>query len=402
MYARRTTLKILARGFAALALPLADGSAGPASAETFGAFLGALQNDAAAQGISRATFASAFAGVTPDPAVTAAMRGEPEYGKPMGAYLASLVSPARIAIGRRKLAQWVDTLRAVEQRFGVDPSILVSIWGIESSFGQARDPWDVFRSLATLAYARFQQPFFRNELLSALTILQQGGIPRQQFMGSWAGAMGQAQFLPSSYLKYAIDFHGGGRPNIWTSVPDVLASIANYLHQAGWQPGVPWGLEVNVPQAFDYQTSRATFAQWSARGLRRTDGEALPNAGDAILFFPSGASGPAFLVTENFIVIKTFNNSDAYALAVGELSDRMRGLPPLRAAWPANDFQPSRTERMALQRRLSSLGFTVKDFEGHIDFTLRDDIRQMQRKYGMIPDGYPSRALLARIGVDAR
>lgn len=373
-----------------------------AFAENFEAFLAALHADAAKQGITAATFDSAFAGVTPDPRVIGAMRHEPEYGKPMGAYLAGLVSPDRIAIAQRKSAQWSDTLRGIQQRFGVDPSVLVAIWGIESSFGQARDRWDVFRSLATLAQARFQHPLFRNELLSALAILQRGGIPRAQFVGSWAGAMGQPQFLPSSYLKYAVAFDGRGRPDIWSKVPDVLASIANYLRRSGWQPGVPWGFEVVVPQNFDYRSSRATFRQWAERGLRRSDGAALSGTGDGILFFPSGARAPAFLVTGNFIVIKSFNNSDAYALAVGELADRMRGLGPIRTAWPADDFQPSRNQRIALQRRLAALGFKVDDFEGHLDFELRDDIRQMQLRFGMVPDGYPSRALLARIGIPAR
>lgn len=385
----------------ALAAPIIGTLTHPAAAETFDAFLAALRADAAKQGIADSTFNAAFAGITLDPRVIAAMRREPEYGKPMGAYLASLVSPDRIAIGQRKSAQWADTLRVVEQRFGVDPTILVSIWGIESSFGQARDPWDVFRSLATLAQARFQHPLFRNELLSALKILQQGGIARAQFVGSWAGAMGQPQFLPSSYLKYAVDFDGRGRPDIWTRVPDVLASIANYLHMQGWRPGLPWGFEVVVPPGFDYHASRGTFRQWAERGLWRSDGAALPGTGDGILFFPSGAPAPAFLVTANFVVIKSFNNSDAYALAVGALADRLRGLGPIRAAWPSGDFQPSRGQRIALQQRLAALGFKVNDLNGHIDFELRDDIRQMQRRFGMIPDGYPSRALLARMGVAA-
>lgn len=389
------------RGWLVLAASIACGRPPAAVAESFGAFLSALRADATKQGIGAATFDTAFAGVTPDPRVIAAMRREPEYGKPMGAYLASLVSPDRIAIGQRKVAQWADTLRAVERRFGVDPNILVSIWGIESSFGQARDRWDVFRSVATLAYARFQQPLFRNELLSGLKILQQGGISRQQFVGSWAGAMGQPQFLPSSYLKYAVDFDGHGRPDIWSKVPDVLASIANYLRKSGWRAGLPWGYEVAVPGGFDYRASRGTFRQWAERGFRRSDGGALPAIGDGILFFPSGAPAPAFLVTENFGVIKSFNNSDAYALAVGELADRLRGLGPIRAAWPADDFQPSRRQRVALQRRLAALGFKVNDFDGHIDFSLRDDIRQMQKRFGMTPDGYPGRALLARIGAIA-
>jgi len=296
MQTRRGILNLLGRGMPALPLLLGGPSSFAAPGGGFDGFLAGLQSDAARHGISRATFASAFTGLTPDPAVIAAMRREPEYGKPMGAYMASLVSPARITAGQRKSAQWADTLQAIEQRFGVDPNILVSIWGIESAFGEAHDPWDVFRSLATLAYARFQQPLFRNELISALTILQGGGIPRRQFLGSWAGAMGQTQFLPSSYLKYAVHFGGDGRPDIWTRVPDVLASIANYLHQEGWQPGLPWGFEVTAPRGFDYRTSRGTFRQWAGKGFGRADGQAFPDSGEAILFFPSGSSGPAFLV----------------------------------------------------------------------------------------------------------
>ena len=256
----------------------------------------------------------------------------------------------------------------------------------------------MFRSLATLAQARFQHPLFRDELLSALKILQEDHIPRRQFVGSWAGAMGQPQFLPSSFLTYAVDFDGDGRPDIWRSVPDVLASIANYLRKSGWQAGVPWGFEVSLPRGFDFPTTgRGTFAAWAKRGLARADGSPLPERGEAILFFPSGAAGPAFLVTDNFIVLKRFNNSDAYALAVGELSDRLRGRAPISAAWPANDFQPSREERVALQRRLADLGYKIQDFAGHFDFELRDAVRQQQKRFGMIADGHPSRAFLERI-----
>ena len=382
-----------------LALLLACGYASSQPAESFDAFITALRVDATARGITRATFDAGMGGITPNPAVIGAMRHEPEYGKPLAAYLAGLVSQGRVVTGQQKYAQWAATLHAVEAQFGVDGAILVSIWGVESSFGEARDHWDVFRSLATLAQAHFQHPLFRNELLSALTILQQGRIPRHQFLSSWAGAMGQPQFLPSSYLTYAVDFDGDGRADIWTSVPDVLASIANYLHKFGWQPGLPWGFEVVAPKGFDYRTSRGAFQEWANRGFRRADGAAFPRAGEAILFFPSGAAGPAFLVTGNFIVIKQFNNSDAYALAVGELSDRIHGLGPIRAAWPENDFQPSRNERIALQRKLADLGYKVAEFNGHLDFDLRDNIREIEQRFGMIADGYPSRALLERMGV---
>jgi len=366
---------------------------------SFAAFLDALWRDAAGQGIRRATFDAAFAGVTPDPAVLAAMRREPEYGKPYADYLAGLVSPSRISTGLRKSVQWADTLHAVAKKFGVPPTVVVAIWGIESSFGDAQDRWDVFRSLATLAHARFQHPLFRNELLSALTMMQDDRIPRGRFVGSWAGAMGQAQFLPSSYLKYAVDFDGDGTADIWHSVPDALASIANYLQKFGWQPGLPWGFEVVLPPGFDYRASRGTFAEWTKRGLQRADGGRFPDDGAAILFFPTGAGGPAFLVTDNFIVLKRFNNSDAYALAVSLLSDRLSGAAPIRAPWPAHDVQPSRAERVELQKKLNDLGYQIADFAGHLDFDQRDAVRDLQQRFGMRPDGHPGRAFLGRLGI---
>jgi lytic murein transglycosylase len=384
---------------AALTLVLAIGSARGQSGETFETFLAGLWKDAAAQGISRATFDLAFTGVTPDARVLGAMQHAPEYGKPVGAYIEGIVSPARIGGGLRKSVQWADTLRAVEKKYGVPSSVLVSIWGIESSFGDSPDRWDVIRCVATLAQAKIQQPYFRDELISALQILQSRAIARPQLLGSYAGAMGQAQFMPSSYLKYAVDFDGDGRADIWRSVPDVLASIANYLRQFGWQPGLPWGFEVLAPLKFDYGVSRGTFRDWRARGFERLDGGRWPETGDAILFFPSGAPGPAFLVTQNFVVLKTYNNSDAYALAVAHLADRLRGAKPFRSAWPLNDFQPSRAARIALQKKLSSLGYKVADFDGHFDFDLRDDIRKLQLSFGMTPDGHPSQAFLDRLGL---
>jgi peptidoglycan lytic transglycosylase B len=394
-------MAIVRRVLLALTLVFASAAAHCQTGNSFAVFLAALWPDAAKMGITRTTFDAAFAGIMPDPAVLAAMRREPEYGKPFGAYLAGLVSPSRIAAGLRKSAQWAPTLRAVEDKYGVDQSILVSIWGIESSFGDGEQRWDVFRSIATLAQAGFQPPLFRDELFSALKILQDGHISRREFVGSWAGAMGQPQFLPSSYLKYAVDFDGDGKADIWRSVPDVLASIANYLQKSGWQPHLPWGFEVVVPPGFDYRVSRGTFAEWTARHVVRANGGPLPTAGNAILFFPSGAAGPAFLVTDNFVVLKRFNNSDAYALAVGALADRLRGLPAIHAAWPADDFQPSRNQRVALQHRLAALGYKVADFDGHFDFDLRDAVRDLQQRFGMIPDGHPGRAFLDRAGVRA-
>jgi membrane-bound lytic murein transglycosylase B len=366
---------------------------------SFDDFLRELWPDAQAQGITRATFDKAFAGLTPDARVIALTRRQPEYGKPIGAYIDSFVSASNIATGARKAAELSATLDVVEKKFGVERWIVLAIWAVETAYGAEKERWDVVRSLATLAQARYRDPYFRNELLVALKILQDEGLPRDKMMGSWAGAMGQPQFMPSSFLTYAVDLSGEGRRDIWTNIPDVLGSIANYLQKWGWKRGVPWGFEVVVPNGFDYQRSRAPFATWNTLGIRRADGAALPSTGDAILFFPSGAAGPAFLVTENFVAIKQYNNSDAYALAVAHLADRLHGRPPFRAAWPPNDQQLSREARIALQRRLAELGYDVHDFEGRIDFDLRDAIRKEQIKFAILPDGHPTALLLARLGV---
>jgi lytic murein transglycosylase len=311
----------------------------------------------------------------------------------------SLVSAPHVAAGAAQAARQARLLDAIEKKYGVERWIILALWGVESSFGSARDRWDVIRSLATLAEARYRDPYFRNELLVALRILQEGHIGRDQMLGSWAGAMGQPQFMPSSFYDYAVDFSGDGRRDIWTNVPDVLASIGNYMARSGWQPGLPWGFEAVVPKNFDYRRSRAAFAEWAKLGFRRADDGAFPRDGEGFLLFPSGASGPAFLVTSNFVVIKRYNNSDTYALAVGHLADRMHGREPFRTAWPNPDPQLSRDARIGLQRKMAALGYKIGDFAGRLDFDQRDAIRDLQAKFGMVPDGHPTPALLERLGV---
>ncbi|HEY1544699.1 MAG TPA: lytic murein transglycosylase [Xanthobacteraceae bacterium] len=390
---------ILATLSAARADPIAEAAA---SRMHVTAFLDALWPDAQKQGITRATFDKTFAGFTPDARVIAATHREPEYGKPAGDYIDAMASKPRIAGGAAKAAQWASALNAIEARYGVERWIVLALWGIESSYGTGEDRWDVIRSLATLAQARYRDPYFRNELLIALRILQEGHIARERMRGSWAGAMGQPQFMPSSFYTYAVDFTGDGRRDIWTSVPDVLASIANYLARSGWQRGMTWGYEVALPRGFDYRRSRASFVAWAQLGVRRADGGALPLEGDGFLLFPSGAAGLAFLVTGNFNVIKLYNNSDVYALAVGHLADRMHGGAPFRAAWPKDDPQLSRAARMALQHKLADLGYPVHDFAGRLDFGQRDAIRAVQAKFGMVPDGQPTPALMVRLGLNVR
>lgn len=349
-------------------------------------------------GITREVFDAAFVNLSPDPKVLALTKKQPEYLTPVARYLGSRLEGGSVSAGRRRLAEWSTTLAHVEDAFGVEVAVLVSIWGVESNYGVVNDSRDVIRSLATLALARFRGDLFRNELLAALVILQAGDVPRRQLLGSWAGAMGQPQFLPSSFRDYAVDFSGDGRRDIWTSTPDVLGSMANYLHKKGWQHGLPWGYEVVLPSGFDFMRGRGSFREWQDIGVRRADGGALPVQeyadSTAYLMFLSGARGPAFLVTDNFVAIKQYNNSDVYALAVLLLSDRLAGREPMRGRWPENEYPLSRENRIELQRALAAAGYKVNEFEGHIDFDLRDAIREVQLMADMVPDGNPTLELL--------
>jgi lytic murein transglycosylase len=391
------TIRPLAAFALSLVLLCAPAQAQPR--ESFASFVAKLWPDAKAKGVTRATFDLAMQGVTTDARVIAATKRQPEYGRPFGSYVNAIVNPRRIADGELKARQWAKTFDAVEKKFGVERWILLALWGIESDFGAEKDRWDVFRSLATLASIGYRDPYFRNELLVAMTIMQDQHFPRKRMVSSWAGAMGQTQFMPSNIVDYAVDFSGDGKSDLWTNVPDVLGSTANYLRKWNWKSDLPWGFEVEVPSGVDMMHSRDSFAGWQRLGLRRADGKPLPEDGNGILFFPAGYKGPAFIVTDNFPVLKEYNNSDAYAVAVGHLADRLHGGSPIKAKWPPDDHQLSREARIALQRKLAALGYKVSDFEGHLDFDLRDNVRIEQKKRGMVPDGNPTTALLKALGV---
>jgi hypothetical protein len=229
--------------------------------------------------------------------------------------------------------------------------------------------------------------------------MQEQRFGRDKMVSSWAGAMGQTQFMPTNVIDYAIDFSGDGKSDIWNNVPDVIASTGNYLKKYHWKHGMPWGFEVSIPAGFDTMKSRATYDEWKKLGVRRADGKAFPAQGQGILFFPVGIKGPAFIVTENYPTLIEYNNSDAYAIAVGHLADRLAGGQPIKAAWPADDRPLARDARIALQKKLAELGYKVNEFEGHIDFDLRDNIRVEQKKMGVVPDGNPTTAFLEKLGV---
>jgi lytic murein transglycosylase len=367
----------------------------------FDHFIAGLWKDAQAKGITRGTFNNAFQGVTPDPRVIATTKRQPEALKPAGAYVTSIASPLNMRTGLKKEQEWRTTFDAIEKKYRVERWVILAIWGMETSYGALKDKWDGIRSLATLAHARYRHPYFRDELLVALKIIQDGHIPRERFVTSWAGAMGQTQFMPTNFVDYAVDFSGDGRRDIWTNIPDVLASTANYFMKAagGWKWGVPWGFEVIVPKDFDLMKSRAAFEEWAKLGVKRADGKSLPSSGDGILFFLTGLPGPAFIVTANFDVIKDYNDSDVYALAIGHLSDLMQGGGPIRTPWPAHGTQLPRDDRIALQKKLAALGYDQTRFSAHLDFKMRDFVRAEQKKHGLVTDGHPNAALLDRMGV---
>jgi membrane-bound lytic murein transglycosylase B len=364
----------------------------------FSTFLAGLKQEAAKQGISRATYENALTGLTPDASIIALTKKQAEFAKPIWSYLDGAASPSRLSRGATAQAEYGDVLAALERKYGVDRRIILGIWGMETNFGSYTGDKDVIRSLATLAFVRYRDDFFKGELFSALKLIDTGVLQRDQMRGSWAGAMGQTQFMPSSLTKYGMDYDGSGL-DPWSSVPDALASTANYLASFGWEPGIPWGVEVALPEGFNLATAtqEAPFADWAQAGVKRADGTNLPNKGKARLFLPAGINGPILLITANFKVIKTYNMSDAYALGVAHLGDRVFGASAFRKSWPRQDKRLTQAEAMEVQRRLAALGYKMGKIDGRIGEMSREAVRAEQIKRGMIADGYPTPAFLARL-----
>ena len=373
----------------------------PAIARSFQLFIEGLWPRAQADGVSRRTFDVAFQGVVYDPKVIAHTRTQAEFVKPIWEYLASAVSAQRIeraGAAARNHATW---FARAKREFGVDPAVVIGIWGLETDFGAFAGSDNVIRALATLAFAHYRGDYFRDELLAALRILEDGDIAAAQMKGSWAGAMGQTQFMPSSFREYAVDFDGGGRRDIWTSAPDAIGSTANYLQKHGWIAGEPWGFEVTLPEGFDLKgadsSAYASFSSFAERGVKRADGEELPATSQGKLLIAAGLKGPIFLVTPNFNVIKTYNNSTSYALGVALLGDRALGGGGLHAAWPVHDRRLTGTQMRELQTRLKKMGYDVGEIDGKIGEAGRAALRAYQQASGQVPDGYPTPALLARL-----
>jgi membrane-bound lytic murein transglycosylase B len=358
---------------------------------------------AKAAGISRALFDRAFKGITePDPRVLKLAANQPEFTSTTGDYLAKAVTPIRLTTGKTKKAEEEALLSAIEKKYGVDRHILLGIWGMESNFGKDKGSMSVIRSLATLAYSGRRKAYGNAQLIAALKILQKGVAKPEDFRGSWAAAMGHTQFIPTSYLSYAVDWTGDGVKDIWNSRQDALASTANYLAKAGWKPDRPWGWEVSLPKGFDValigRGHWRSVAEWEKLGVKRADGQKFGSPGaEAFVMVPQGVNGPRFLVTRNFLAIMDYNLSHSYALAVGHLADRIRGMGPILAAWPEADFGLSYEQRVELQKRLNAMGFKTGGSDGRFGARTYEAIIAYQAKAGLPLDGRPSVKLLEHI-----
>lgn len=363
---------------------------------------GGMRARAQAQGIRADVFDSGFRGVRYDPDVIKRDRNQSEFTKTIWEYLDSAASNTRVENGRAALRKHRRVLEAIEARYGVEKEVVVAVWGLESNYGTFRGQSDVIQSLATLAYDGRRGAFFEEQLIAALKILQSGDTSPRNMTGSWAGAMGHTQFIPTSYLDYAVDFTGDGRRDIWSDDPtDALASTAAYLAKFGWTKGQPWGVEVQLPRSFDYalanRTVTRTPTRWARMGVVGMDGKAVPNHGQASILLPAGSQGVALMIFDNFGVIERYNAADAYVIGVGHLSDHIAGGSEFKAGWPRGDRALTFSERKEMQQRLSAAGFDTQGVDGRIGPKTLEAVRGFQRASGLVPDGYASLELLKRL-----
>lgn len=354
------------------------------------------------QGIRPETLERAFAGVDVIHRVINRDNTQAEFTRTLGDYLAGAVSDARITNGRAALARHGDQLAQIERRYGVDAEIVLAIWGLESAYGALRGKTEIFAAMSTLAYEGRRRDYFEAELIAALRIIEAGDVAPREMTGSWAGAMGHTQFMPTSYLAYAVDFNGDGRRDIWSDNPiDALASTANYLRENGWVTGQPWGVEVVLPPDFDYGLAgrdiKRSAGFWQRQGVRLANGYDLPDHGQASILLAAGHRGVALMIFDNFHVIARYNASNSYVIGIGHLADRIMGGAPFQATWPQDERGLSRTERQELQERLIARGLLSGTADGIIGPQSTDALRAFQRAVGMVPDGFASLAVLERM-----
>jgi membrane-bound lytic murein transglycosylase B len=379
----------------------------PASADSgFQKWIADFAPVAMQNGVTAKTYNYAFKGITsPDPDVLQKAQYQPEFKSKIWDYMDSRVNPYTVRIGREMAAKHESTLRALERHFGVDRNIMLAIWSMESNYGAVLEKTDrlhyVPQALATLAYAdKKRAKFARTQLIAALKILQNGDIDRKGLTGSWAGAMGHTQFIPTSYQLYAIDADGNGHRDIWNSIPDALAATANLLAKNGWQQGKTWGYEVVPPAtAAKYAGQTKTLSDWAKLGFTRPNGKGFKNGADrAELKLPAGTAGPGFLMTKNFFVIKRYNASDAYALGVGLLADELAGYGGMQSSWPRPDGTLDIKQKFSVQARLKELGYYEGEVDGNLGSGSASAIQAFQQRNGLTVDGKPSQTLLRALG----
>ncbi len=378
--------------------------AAPAKAQD-GGFSGCLQSlraQASQRGVLPQVFEQATQGLTPDNSILNLLDRQPEFSRQPWDYINGVVAANRVAEGRRMLQANRAAFEAAELATGVDRYVIAAIWGIETSFGRAKGNTSVVRATATLACYGRRQDFFRGEFLAALQIIASGHVAPANFRGSWAGAFGHTQFMPSTFLRAARSGSGGPRIDLMGSVPDAMMSTGNLLREEGWQRGQGWGYEVTVPAGLDltlaHRDRPQTIAQWEARGVRRAGDRPFPRKTDqAFLFLPAGARGPAFLMLPNFRVIMKYNNSENYAMAVGHLADRLRGGGGFARAWPTSERALTRDERIEVQQRLARVGLYSGAVDGKLGAGTREALQRFQARAGLAADGFPTAALLQRL-----
>lgn len=358
-----------------------------------------LQDEARAAGVSEATYRQLTRGLVPDMSVIDKLNYQPEFQMPIWDYLSGLVDDERVQQGQALLQQHAAVLERLQQRFGVDPEAVVAVWGVESNFGQSQGKYPLVQALGTLSCYGRRQAFFRGELFTAMRIVQAGHIAPERFVGSWAGAFGHTQFMPSTFERLAVDGDGDGRRDLIDNTADALASTANFLARAGWQSGQPWGFEVRLPPRFNTsdegRRSKRPMSEWIARGLRKVDGSPLPQGlGSAGLITPAGPQGPAFLVFKNFDAIYSYNAAESYGLAIAHLSDRLRGAGPFTTPWPTDDPGLSRAERRELQLLLLLNGHEIGQADGMLGDKSRTAIRAEQQRLGQEVNGRGGMKLL--------
>ncbi len=354
-------------------------------------------------GIQASVFDGALKGVSYNTSVIQKDRNQSEFTKTIWDYLDSAASDTRIKNGKAALRKHRKKLDAIERRYGVDKEVVVAVWGLESAYGTFRGDVPTIEALATLAYDGRRGKFFEGQLVAALKILQNGDVSVRKMTGSWAGAMGHTQFIPTSYLSFAVDFTGDGKRDIWANDPsDALASTAAYLAKSGWQTGKPWGVEVRLPKGFNYQMANRKIIKapsgWTALGVKGTDGRAVPESyGNGSILLPAGGNGAAFMIFRNFDAIERYNTADAYVIGVGHLSDRIQGGSEIQGKWPRGDRALSENERKELQRLLTRSGFDTEKIDGKIGPLTINAVREYQTAKGLTPDGYASLTLLKRL-----